>query len=199
MIDEIGRIESLETNTESGIANTSTLISSNATIDTVVDAIKIITDALPDSGALTSLGTIQNQSFLLEEIKHTSYIFPENSADDVTMHTGAANTYGPYNVIKDGSNNTFSNKFNNTDGHLSGMLIEDASVADKVFIYEMSYGASHTTLFTYRFRSATNQIGCAMKPVVRPLIIPTGEELYYRGMCENASANALVSFRYHFH
>jgi hypothetical protein len=181
------------------IGNTSSLIGSNSTIDTVVDEIKTITDVLPDSGALTSLGTRINQTFFLIEGEHLSYVFPENTGYTVTLHTGATNAYGPYTMILDDQNNTFSDKFNNTEGHMSSILIEEASVADKTFQFEISYGAGHTPIIEYRFHSATNQVGPTSQTRIRPLSNPAGESLYYRGMCENASATVEVSFRYHFH
>jgi len=174
------------------LANTSSLIASNATIDTILDR-------LPDDGNLTSLGNMANQTHFRIENAHYSYVFPENTGYTLTMHTGAANTYGPYNMILDDQNNTFSDKFNNTEGHITSMLIEDASALDKTFQYEISYGAEHTALIEYRFHSMTNQIGPTSQTRVRPPTNPAGEVLYYRGMCENESANAEVSFRYHFH
>jgi len=180
------------------IANQSVILQHNQTIDTVVDSIKTVTELLPDSGTLTSLATKANQTTILREMSHRGYVFPENTSLTVTLYTGAINTYGPYNVIKDSLNNTFSVKFNNTGGYVSSILFEDASALDKTYMFEISYGATHTPLIEWRVHSATNQVGPMGQTKFRVTETPAGEVLYYRGMSENASAHAEVSFRYHF-
>lgn len=179
------------------VSNQTLISNANATIDYIVDALKIIIDRLPDDGNLSSLASMRNQTCVLHNLEHFGNIFPEDTGRTITFYTGAANTYGPYNVIKDSQNNTFSAKFNNTAGYISSILLEDASALDITYMFEISYGASHTPLFESRIHSATNQVGPAAQTRFRVLSNPAGEVLYYRGMCENASANAQVSFRYH--
>lgn len=78
------------------LVNTSSLLTSNATIDTVVDAIQAVTGVLPDSGALTSLGTLANQTLILVDgdnlLANTTSLMNSNSTIDTVVDTILTNT-----------------------------------------------------------------------------------------------------------
>ncbi len=64
-------------------ANQTTIINNLATVDTVVDAIKVVTDALPNGGSLTSLATAANLSTVdtvVDAIKVITDALPNNGA-----------------------------------------------------------------------------------------------------------------------
>jgi len=136
---------------------------------------------------------------LYEELFHENHIFPEGSNETVTLTAGGTiNTYGAWAEIADNNSVTLSTKMA-SGGHISSVVAESASVKDKIYMLEISYGAAKKVVARARMLSATNQIAHTAQAHMRNLSIPAGETIYYRVKCETASATATVHFRYHVH
>ena len=132
------------------------------------------------------------------EAHHLSQYFPEDSDETVTFTAGgSANTFGAWAEIVDNNAVTFSSKMAACAGHISGFLIEDASVKDKIYILEISYGAARTVVVRDRALSATTLLSTLQQGRRRSLDIPLGETVYYRLKCETLSATLQIAIRYH--
>jgi len=137
---------------------------------------------------------------LLLENTHLSNYFPEDSNETVTFTApGGNDTFGAWAEIVDNNAVTLSSKFATNSGHISTIQVEDASVKDKVFVLEISYGASNVIVMRGRFVAATVQLDTVQQGRRRSLKIPAGETVYYRIKCETGGATARVALRYHFY
>lgn len=135
---------------------------------------------------------------LILESHHLSQYFPEDSNETVTFTAGGVNhIFGAWTEIVDNNAVTLSSKITTHVGHISGIMIEDASVKDKVYIVEISYGATNIIVVRDRFVAATVQLDTINQGRRRSLNIPTGATVYYRMKCETANATARVALRYH--
>ena len=134
------------------------------------------------------------------EAFHESLLFPEDSDETVTFTAGGTNhTFGAWAEIVDNNPVTFSSKFATDDGHISSIMLVDASVNDKVYIMELAYGAAKTIISPYGFVSGTVLLPAVQQLRIRAVLIPAGETVYYRMKCEIADATCRLSFRYHYH
>ena len=134
---------------------------------------------------------------------HQSDLFPENSGDSCTLTAGATpNVFGAWSEIVDSpSGNNLTDVFAAMEGHLVGLLIEDLDTDDKRYLFEIGYGeTTKTVIMRHRFVSGVTKKLQALQYIrVRSVLIPAGEKVYYRMMCETGSATCEVSFRYHEH
>jgi len=132
------------------------------------------------------------------EASHLNYLFPEDTDETVTLVAGDVNhTFGAWAEIVDNNAVTLSSKVT-ADLHISSIIAENASLKDKVYVLEISYGVSKTIIARARMISPTNQIGHTQQERMRNLKVPKGEKIYYRMKCETADANAVFHFRYHY-
>lgn len=145
----------------------------------------------------TSLGTwIQD---LHEEAFHLNHLFPEDSDETVIFTAGVGNNdFGAWVEIVDNNAVILSSKFSST-GHISSLVAEDASIRDKVYIWEIAYGDDKTIVVRGRMLSATNQIGHTSQERMRNLEIPSGETVFYRMKCETGGGTMTLHLRYHIH
>lgn len=187
------------------LVNSSDLYQSNTTItanisntDALVNAIKTITDNLPDSGALTSMN--YNQSVLLEEVQHSTLLFPDETDDYIRLYAGFPNnSFSAWTQLKSYNNATFSDLINNTAGHITGMMVENTEMASTRYIIEVAYGANKTVVAQQRFYSDTVKLPTVQQTRMSTLIIPAGEEVYTRSKASNGSKYSEISLRYHTH
>ena len=143
---------------------------------------------------------LNNTDELILEALHLSHYFPEDSNETVTFTAGGGvNTFGAWAEIVDNNAVTLSSKFAGNDGHISAILIEDASVTDKIYVFEISYGATKTVVIRGRVLSATVLLSTVQQGRRRTLMIPAGETVYYRMKCETAGATGQIALRYHCH
>lgn len=162
----------------------------------------------------TDLGVIQHKDdnqtfaretdsleFLGEAQSHVTSLFPTSSANYVTFTAGGvANTHGAWAEIVDNAAAKLSAAFAAHAGHITGILLEDLSVKDKRYLFELAYGDSKTIILRHRFLSGeVKKLDAVIFVRIRSLVIPAGELLYYRMMCETADATCEISFRYHCH
>ncbi|MCK4817429.1 hypothetical protein KA005_16785 [bacterium] len=139
-------------------------------------------------------------NFLERDAAHESFLFPEDSDETITMTAHAsANTFSAWAEIVDNNAVTFSSKLALKSGHISTVMAESASVTDKVYIYEIGYGAAKTVTVIGRLMSGNVRIGNTQQERIRALEIPAGETVYYRIKCETGGANITASCRYHTH
>jgi len=132
------------------------------------------------------------------ESHHISDYFPEDSDETVTFTAGGvANTFGAWAEIVDNNAVTFSSKLTTCDGHISAFLIENTSVKDKIYIFEIAYGAAKTVVVRGRVLSATVLLSTVQQGRRRALSVLAGETVYYRMKCETAGATGQVAIRYH--
>jgi len=128
---------------------------------------------------------------------HVSYVFPSSTADICTLTAAAADTYSDYTRIVDAPGGNFLDALFTTDGHMTAMLAEMASVANEEFMVEISYGASHELVTHFRLQSETNKLPTDQIPKVRASHIEAGEQLFYRCMCSVGGPESIeVHFRY---
>lgn len=139
--------------------------------------------------------------FLGETQTHITALFPASSANYVTFTAGGvANTHGAWAEIVDDAANKLSDAFAISHGHITGLLLEDLSIKDKRFLFELAYGDDKTIILRHRFLMGdVKKLAAIIFMRIRSVIIPAGELLYYRMMCETAGATCEISFRYHTH
>lgn len=139
--------------------------------------------------------------FLGETQTHVTSLFPVSSANFVTFTAGNVNnTFGVWAEIVDDAANKLSAAFVSNAGHIVGILLEDLSVKDKRYLFELAYGDSKTVILRHRFLSGeVKKLDAILFVRIRSVIIPEAELLYYRMMCETADATCEISFRYHAH
>ena len=142
-----------------------------------------------------------NSETIRELSTHETLIFPAvtNLTCTLTAHANA-NEYSAYTEVADSAATKLSSVFSACDGHVTGMITEDASEDDTVYMVELSYGASHTIISTWRLVSGTNKVSSTGQSSARGAHIPLGETVYARVMCATAAAKTLtVHFRYFCH
>lgn len=158
----------------------------------------VVNDEMKLTGAdIATMKTLIDDLYI--DLAHESFLFPEDSNETVTFTAGGTpNVFGAWAEIVDNNGVTFSSKFASNISHLSSLDIEDASVSDKIYVCEISYGDSKTVVSHHRWVIGTGKL-TERKARFRPLQIPAGETVYYRMMCETGGATSLVHFKYHFH
>jgi len=139
--------------------------------------------------------------FLGETQTHVSGLFPVSSANYVTFTAGGvANTFGAWAEIVDNAANKLSTPFATSHGHVTGLLLEDLSLKDKRYLFEIAYGDDKTVVLRHRFLSGeVKKLDAVLFVRIRSLVLPETQLLYYRMMCETADATCELSFRYHTH
>lgn len=121
------------------------------------------------------------------------YVFPDTSNVVVTFTAPVAvDTFSDWAEIVDGDAVTLSSKFSAAAGYLAEMVVEDFSATGKSYIVEIAYGDAKTPVAVKRFL-AENE---GQELQIRSCLIPAGETLYYRMMCETTVATCEVCFRY---
>ena len=132
------------------------------------------------------------------EMSHLTKIFPEDSNETITFTAPAgADTFSAWAEIVDNNAVTLSSKFAANGGHITGILTESASVTDKIYIFEISYGASKIIIATGRLLSGTVLLTAKQQQRMSSVPVPAGETVYYRIKCETGAASVTVSLRYH--
>ena len=130
------------------------------------------------------------------ESHHDNNVYPITSARVCTLAAHAsANTFSDWTEITDGTQ-TLSSKFATKSGYISSMVIEAMATKDKRAIVELSYGVAKVVIGRIRFMSAGTQLNTRMDTRFRGLLVPAGETVYYRMMCETGAATAEVMFRW---
>ena len=139
--------------------------------------------------------------FLGETQTHVTGLFPVSSANYVTFTAGNVNnTFGAWAEIADNAANKLSAAFATSYGHVTAILLEDLSVKDKRYLFELAYGDDKTVILRHRFLSGeVKKLDAVLFVRIRSVIIPEAQLLYYRMMCETAAATCEISFRYHTH
>lgn len=160
-----------------------------------------VTDA--DSVMAYAKQLIINSELLVEHETHITRILPESTANHIVLAapTGA-DTWSAWAEIADdqGSPDTLSSKFASNSGHITAMLVEDADTGGTLYMVEISYGASNTIVSRHRVLTETNKLPTAQVSRERGHLIPAGETIYYRCMCETEGNKTLnAHFRYFLH
>ena len=128
---------------------------------------------------------------------HVSDIFPEDTDETVTVTAGGtAHVFGAWAEVTDGVN-TLSSKFATKSGHITGILIEETSRTDEIYLLEISYGASKIGIANSRFMKTTVFLDVSHQTRIRSFHIPPGETIYYRLKCVTALSTASIHFRYY--
>ncbi|GAI61729.1 unnamed protein product [marine sediment metagenome] len=136
--------------------------------------------------------------------QHSTRLFPEATTDICALVANVlADNWSDWTeIVDDPGGTTLSSKFATKSGHISAMVVEIASVADKIYVVEVAYGTPKVIVSRFRIQSETNKLPTAESPRVRARHIPAGETIYYRCMCEAANTPAEsieVHFRYFLH
>lgn len=134
---------------------------------------------------------------------HQSSLFPGDSGNTCIFTAGATpNVFGSWaEIAASPSGNKLTDVFALIEGHLVGLLVEDLDTDDKRYLFEVAYGeTTKTVIIRHRFVSGVSKKLQALQYIrVRSVLVPCGEKIYYRMMCETGSATCEVSFRYHEH
>jgi hypothetical protein len=127
-------------------------------------------------------------------------IFPDTSAYYVEVAAPvAANTWSDWGEIQDSNGTSFATITAQGPVQIHGVIIEDVSTAAKIFTGELAYGDDKIVVDRGRWLlAAANKTDSLTTFGVNSLVIPTGETLYGRVMCEQGSATSKVAFLYHF-
>lgn len=134
-----------------------------------------------------------------EEHHHLTKIFPEGTDETLTFTAGGvANAFGDWAEIVDNVPNTFSSKITSPT-HITAFMIEDASVKDMTYYFDVAYGDAKTLASPYRFVSGETKLPAIQQMRVRSRDIPVGETVYYRMKCESAGATCTLHLRYYHH
>lgn len=142
--------------------------------------------------------TIQNYlDEILEETRHTSYIWPEATNIHATLSAPVgANTWGNWVELADGSGNKFSDKITSIT-HLSDTKIEEYSDKNQTYMYQFAYGDSKVIVGGRRVSPIKESGEYAIDLKTMP--IPIGEKFYARCMCSSGGETCTVLIRYHYH
>jgi len=133
----------------------------------------------------------RSQTQLLH-LENETFLFPAVSNVTVTFSAGGvANVFGAWVEIADNLGVTFSSVFAAQSGYICEVMCYTFSIANEVWIIELSYGATNITLGRQRVRSDWTYL---LPLLCRP--VPAGEVVYYRAMSQTALATCLVNFRY---
>jgi len=156
-------------------------------VDTKADAAVINAEA----AANTSQAVLNT---LLLHNENEVFLYPDAATKNVTLTAGnGVATWSTWAEITDSSATTLSSRFAASPGYLVEMMTHDYSIADKIYMVEISYGASKTVVGRSKIRSDWAYV-CTLRSVV----IPAGETIYYRMQCETALATLKADFRYYF-
>ena len=140
-----------------------------------------------------------------QELLHRSYVFPDMSTDidlTCTFTAGTSKGYLAWAEITDSDSNKLTTIVASYSIHISALRIRSVSVADKLYVIELGYGASASAvpvIDVHEFGSGTKKIDSDEQGRVRAPAIPKGQKVYYRMKCETNSATANVELRYHHH
>lgn len=149
------------------------------------------------SGGKAAVAAIlTNTVELIEEVRHQTIIFPEDTSETVTLTAAGADVWSAWTEIVDNNGVTFSSKVAAASGHISVIVVETVSVNNQLYMAEFGYGASNTVITRIRTYS-----GAVPKQDTRvySLITPAGETIRYRMKCSQAGPQSLtVHIRYHF-
>lgn len=177
-------------------------------VDTLVAYIKQLVNAGLAQGLMNqaiSDGTVNDATPIMGYLKHIMWmthhaelVFPAATNLTVTLTAHAsADTWSTWAEIVDSGATTFSSIFAATPGHVTDLVIEETNQASTRYMVELAYGAGKNPVGAWRFISETNQVSVAQITHSNGDLIPAGETLYYRCMCETASSKtALAYFKY---
>lgn len=141
------------------------------------------------------------QNSLGELFTHSTLIFPAltNLTCTLTAHSNA-NEWSAWGEVVDSGANPLSSVFAAKDGHVTGMITEEANQNDTEYMVQLAYGASKTPISSWRLISGTGKVSSTGQSAARGVHIPTGETVYARVMCATAgSKTLLVHFRHFLH
>jgi len=137
------------------------------------------------------------------ENHHNSKVFPIDSNGTVTLTAGASNNvWSDWTELNDNAGTNLIDIFTGHptwNRHITAIVLEDASIKDKVFNVELAYGDDKTRITQARFMTGNTKEGAANVTRVRAEYIPYTETIYYRMQCETANATIQVHLRAHCH
>jgi hypothetical protein len=131
---------------------------------------------------------------LLLHNENEVFLYPDTCTKTATFTAGdGVDTWGAWAEITDSGATTLSSKFAADSGYLVEIMTHDYSVADKIFMIELSYGAAKTVIGRSKIRSDWTYV-----QALRSVVIPSGQTVYYRMQCETGNATLEADFRYYF-
>jgi len=150
-------------------------------------------------GLVKQIVTNSESAVLL--VSHSTLIFPAATNLTCTLTASAtANEWSSWVEIVDSAATALSAVFAAVDGHITGMITEEANEDDTEYMVQLAYGAGKSPITSWRLRSATNKVSSTGQSEGRGDHIPAGETVYARVMCAAALAKTLsVHFRYFLH
>lgn len=144
--------------------------------------------------ATTIMGYLKHMMWMTH---HAKLVFPAATNLTVTLTAHAsADTWSAWTEIVDSGATTFSSIFAAAAGHVTDLVIEETNQASTRYMVEVAYGTGKTQVGAWRFISETNQVSVAQVTQSNGDMVPAGETLYYRCMCETAGKTALAYFKY---
>lgn len=167
------------------------------TIDSLIDSI------IADVSGIKGIGWDSSRDTLFElgrYVLHDTFIFPEATNLIVTLNSHVnADTWSAWTEIVDSGATTFTSKVD-AIVHITSICVEDTSVADEMWMLEISYGSAYAVVARLRFVSGSIGILPAIQQFpIRGRHIPAGETVYYRLMCSAGNKNCQIHMRYYKH
>ncbi len=178
--------------TESDITNITNTRSTVTAIETTVNNVE--TNVTNNTTIVDELNTEIDREF-----HHKTCIFPEQSNATCTLTAGAvANTFSGWAELIDSAPVKLSSRDEaGYHMHISGIMLEDASKKDEVYVIEFAYGITKTAITRQRFMAGNVKVGTTQAIKVRAEHIPYGELIYYRMRAETALATCQINIRFH--
>ncbi len=145
----------------------------------------------------TILGVLNEE--IDTEFHHNTLIFPEYSGKTWALTAGATNNvFSDWAEIVDSEPVALSDRGSpNYHMHISAVVLEDASVKDKIYNVEIAYSNDYTRITRCRFMTGNAKEGASNVTKVRAEYIPNGEPIFYRLQCETANATCQLHIRFH--
>ena len=162
------------------------------------------TDARLVDDAGTTFGSSTNPIYfsnsyidtLYNDSHHETLIFPIAVTQTITFTAGATEEFSAWTEIEDSDANVLTDCFT-SDGYIASLLVEDASVKDKIYLIEFGYGATPTVVGRSRIQSGDTKKDTTSQPRMRMLKITAGATVYYRLACEDGEATLNGHIRYY--
>jgi hypothetical protein len=120
------------------------------------------------------------------------FLYPSTTQITCTLVAGNTGVFSDWALITDSVGGNFSSAFSGSTGYIMDMQIYDHSAVDKLYLVELSYGASKTILARAMWHTSFID-----NVDIKSVLVPAGQPVYYRMMSSGANgANAKVGFRY---
>ena len=169
------------------------------TLNAKLDALKVAADlavANAEAAVIAANNAVDAAQLAADKVDlfNTAprFLYPSTTQITCTLVAGNTGVFSDWTLITDSTGGNFSAQFSASTGYIVDMQIYDHSAVDKLYLVEITYGASKTPLGTAMWHTSFID-----NVDIKSVLVPAGETVYYRMMCSGANgATAKVGFRY---